>query len=560
MGSPHVHAPPYQVHMDPDAARGLAEQGGTVLMLGVPPGSYVGVDQQVFAAGPKFKGIKMIPPGPHFFSCTATATSGPAAGAVAPPTGFFLHVAPRQVVVKVWDAATEQLVDMRDADEAQRYAEGVRRFEFDSYLAPYDLSRYQQWTRISSLITPLVIEAVSPVGGSISISAEADDPELLDPKTEAERKLVEQLQEGRARITERLQRLQLQGQAEGQQGQEGQAEGAEVVDMAVDQAPTSVSAAGPSSSGQGVPAAAPAADTASTAPSAAMASGVATDTAGMASDAAGTASDVAGTAPDAAAAAGDTAAAAAGASPDAAAAAAAQHGAAERRRRTGRCFYTHLPRLVKQRGLSAAQLTALNLDKSAQLLQAVQERYGGDVEALLGEMQYAFVAFVFGQSLDGFSQVSGCKGEEVGVAGAGMHYTLCYLYAAAAAGWLPSPAAVAAAAAICLPSLAAAVAAAAAAANRPPSPATAAAAAVVACRCAVEITADAAPGLRGRPLAHPSGRVRQGTTSHQSAAVGDARRQLPLGIRSGGGNRGGAGPRGHGRGGGGRGGGGGGAG
>ena len=409
MGSPHVHAAPYQVHMDPDAARGLAEQGGTMLMLGVPPGSYVGVDQQIFAAGPKFKGIKMIPPGPHFFSCTATATSGPAAGAVAPPTGFFLHVAPRQVVVKVWDAATEQLVDMQDADEAQRYAEGVRRFEFDSYLAPYDLSRYQQWTRISSLITPLVMEAVSPVGGNISISAEADDPELLDPKTEAERKLVEQLQEGRARIAERLQRLQLQGHAEGRQGQEGQAAGAAAVDMAVDQA--SMSAADPSSGGQSVAASGPAAAAASTVPSAATASGPAADTTGMASDAVGTASDVAGAAPNAAAAAGDTAAAAAMAAGDAAeAAATVQHDAPERRRRTGRCFYTHLPRLVKQRGLSAAQLTALNLDKSAQLLQAVQERYGGDLEALLGEMQYAFVAFVFGQSLDGFAQVGGCKG------------------------------------------------------------------------------------------------------------------------------------------------------
>ena len=80
---------------------------------------------------------------------------------------------------------------------------------------------------------------------------------------------------------------------------------------------------------------------------------------------------------------------------------------------SGRCFYTRLPgRLLKQRGLTAAELTAANLDKSAALLAAVGQRYGSGggmspscMEGLLGELQFAFAAFVFGQSLDGFSQV-----------------------------------------------------------------------------------------------------------------------------------------------------------
>ena len=58
-------------------------------------------------------------------------------------------------------------------------------------------------------------------------------------------------------------------------------------------------------------------------------------------------------------------------------------------------------------GATAAQLTHLNMDKSSVLAAAVQQRYGGQHEGLLGEMQLAFVAFVFGQSLDGFAQWKG---------------------------------------------------------------------------------------------------------------------------------------------------------
>lgn len=39
----------YTVDLDPDTARNLAQQGATVLLLDVPEGTVVGVDQQVRA-------------------------------------------------------------------------------------------------------------------------------------------------------------------------------------------------------------------------------------------------------------------------------------------------------------------------------------------------------------------------------------------------------------------------------------------------------------------------------------------------------------------------------
>ena len=74
----------------------------------------------------------------------------------------------------------------------------------------------------------------------------------------------------------------------------------------------------------------------------------------------------------------------------------------------GRCFFTPLPRLVKKSGLTPAELTALNLDKSSVLEELLERNYGGDESAFLGEFQFAFLAFLLGHSLQGFHQWKEC--------------------------------------------------------------------------------------------------------------------------------------------------------
>ena len=68
---------------------------------------------QSFVVGPKFKGVKMLPPGPHLISYNAAGTSGE----FAPTVSFFLYLKPGQVVVRRWDAAAEMLVELADEDE-----------------------------------------------------------------------------------------------------------------------------------------------------------------------------------------------------------------------------------------------------------------------------------------------------------------------------------------------------------------------------------------------------------------------------------------------------------
>ena len=78
--------------------------------------------------------------------------------------------------------------------QAEPYVAGVRRFEFDSGLAPYNLHAFQQWQSLSSYISKDIISKLSPLpSGNISITAEADPAHLM-PATPAEKKLNAQLQ------------------------------------------------------------------------------------------------------------------------------------------------------------------------------------------------------------------------------------------------------------------------------------------------------------------------------------------------------------------------------
>ncbi|KAL4614026.1 hypothetical protein ACB092_07G025700 [Castanea dentata] len=69
-----------------------------------------------------------------------------------------------------------------------------------------------------------------------------------------------------------------------------------------------------------------------------------------------------------------------------------------------RCYYTSIPRVIKQKGIHGQELTSLNIDKTQLLESLLIKDYGGSEDVLLGELQFAFIAFLMGQSLEGFLQ------------------------------------------------------------------------------------------------------------------------------------------------------------
>ena len=52
---------------------------------------------------------------------------------------------------------------------------GVRRFDFDAGMAPYDLASYNGWLALAGHIRPADLERLRPAGGAVlCITAEAD--------------------------------------------------------------------------------------------------------------------------------------------------------------------------------------------------------------------------------------------------------------------------------------------------------------------------------------------------------------------------------------------------
>ena len=52
--------------MDREQAQKLYEEGAFLVLLDVPQNTEIGIDYNSWRSGPKFMGIKMIPPGVHY--------------------------------------------------------------------------------------------------------------------------------------------------------------------------------------------------------------------------------------------------------------------------------------------------------------------------------------------------------------------------------------------------------------------------------------------------------------------------------------------------------------
>lgn len=258
--------------MDPEVALGLVKHGATLLFLDVPQYTLVGIDTQMFTVGPAFKGIKMIPPGPHFVYYSSSDKEW---NEFSPVIGFFIYASPSEVIVRKWDPNEERSVKLSE-DEEERYSQAVKNLEFDKQLGGYTLNQYGKWKRLSNYITKDVIDRIEPIGGEITVVNESDGNGNV-AKTSMDKALAEQLRE--SDFSRKVENFPRKG-----------------------------------------------------------------------------------------------------------------------------CYYTPIPCIIKQKGIQGHQLTSMNLDKTQLLESILMRNYGGSGDLILGEIQFAFIAFVMGQSLEGFFQ------------------------------------------------------------------------------------------------------------------------------------------------------------
>ena len=109
--------------MDPEVAKRLHNEGATLIVSDVPEGTEFGIDYFSCNIGPRFKGIKMIPPGLHFIYYSAVNRGGQSA----PRTGLFLFSKHQDIFVMKWDPSTEDVVEVDvNEEEKDRYRQGIK--------------------------------------------------------------------------------------------------------------------------------------------------------------------------------------------------------------------------------------------------------------------------------------------------------------------------------------------------------------------------------------------------------------------------------------------------
>ncbi|XP_032221714.2 protein AAR2 homolog [Nematostella vectensis] len=149
--------------MDPVLAKKRFEEGAFILCLDVPQGTEFGIDCNSWEVGPRFKGVKMVPPGIHFVFYSAVNREGNAA----PRTGFFCVTKKGDIVVRKWDPAIEDLVNEKTSEEdLKKYRLGMK--ELDTYLGPYPFENHKKWLSLTSHISANILARLQPDCGQIS--------------------------------------------------------------------------------------------------------------------------------------------------------------------------------------------------------------------------------------------------------------------------------------------------------------------------------------------------------------------------------------------------------
>ena len=113
-----------------EEALALTQRSGTIRCLDVPPGVEFGIDLRAYAVGPRFGGVKMVPPdemrlvtwGSELACC-----------------GVFVCLRAGEVAVMRWDPATEALTFVTDEAEKAQQTQQVQAMVHDASLAPYPL-------------------------------------------------------------------------------------------------------------------------------------------------------------------------------------------------------------------------------------------------------------------------------------------------------------------------------------------------------------------------------------------------------------------------------------
>ncbi|TKR58230.1 hypothetical protein L596_029704 [Steinernema carpocapsae] len=155
-----------------DLAKKLFEQGGCVVMQGLPKGAEFGIDCKSFHIGNKFMGAKMIPQGVHYIYVRHSKN--------APRISFFHNFHAGDIIHRMWNQETEDFEEPHIPDEEQRYRLWLNVRNIDKNLGVYDFATYHQWVTLSTYISQNVLDRLNPENQGSFIYAQVDASTMED--------------------------------------------------------------------------------------------------------------------------------------------------------------------------------------------------------------------------------------------------------------------------------------------------------------------------------------------------------------------------------------------
>lgn len=145
-----------------DVVNHMYSNGSFLIVKDFPLGQELGIDYKSWQVGPKFLGLKMIPPGVHF---VYVGVKG------APRIGFFHNFQTKEILLKKWDPTSENFVEEEiNQEEVDRYRASLQ--NIDGGLAPYPYEVYRNWYALTDFITENTLQRLNPIKGRISAQAE----------------------------------------------------------------------------------------------------------------------------------------------------------------------------------------------------------------------------------------------------------------------------------------------------------------------------------------------------------------------------------------------------
>lgn len=136
------------MEVDQTKARKLFNEGGFLILLGVPEGTEFGIDLKSWNTGEKFRGVKMIPPGLHYVFYSSVGTFGD----TAPRCGFFHYFKKGELIARKWDKVSDS-VSFEPVPQAEVVGLKENIYAFDQFLGPYPFNIWEKWKALSADIS-----------------------------------------------------------------------------------------------------------------------------------------------------------------------------------------------------------------------------------------------------------------------------------------------------------------------------------------------------------------------------------------------------------------------